>query len=367
MAQHSFPNPDTSLDLRGYRCPIPVLKARRHMDSMTAGQTFEMIVDDPVAKIDVPHFCAEAGHFLESMVERNSAVVFVIRKGTKMALNEWGTLRRVAVRRPSAAFANDKKIDAEWRQLNYHSRPDFDGAEKEFAAFEALLKSVGAEVVALPGDASLTLDSLYVRDALMVSPKGVIACRMGKPARESEPTINATALGVEVVGAISASGKLEGGDLVWIDDRTLLVGVGYRTNMEAVAQLRHILGNDVTVCAFDLPHYKGPADVFHLMSVLSPIDRDLAVVHPPLMPVRLVEFLRERGVSFVEVPNAEFPTMGCNVLALAPRHVLLVEGNPQTERGLRDAGVRVEVIAAAEICRKGEGGPTCLTRPLLRG
>jgi N-dimethylarginine dimethylaminohydrolase len=137
--------------------------------------------------------------------------------------------------------------------------------------------------------------------------------------------------------------------------------------MEAVAQLRHILGNDVTVCAFDLPHYKGPADVFHLMSVLSPIDRDLAVVHPPLMPVRLVEFLRERGISFVEVPNAEFPTMGCNVLALAPRHVLLVEGNPQTERRLRDAGVRVEVIAAAEICRKGEGGPTCLTRPLLRG
>jgi N-dimethylarginine dimethylaminohydrolase len=284
-----------------------------------------------------------------------------------MMLNEWAKLKCVVVRRPAAAFANDNKIDAEWRRLNYHSRPDLTAAECEFAAFEALLKSTGAEVITLPADGNLTLDSLYVRDALMVAPKGVIACRMGKSEREPEPAMNATALGIGVVGAITAPAKLEGGDLVWIDERTLLVGVGYRTNTEAVAQLRNILGNGVTVLAFDLPHYKGPKDVFHLMSVLSPIDRDLAVVYPPLMPVRLVEFLRDRGIGFVEAPEAEFASMGCNVLALAPRHAVMVDGNPTTARRMREAGAKVEIIAAAEICRKGEGGPTCLTRPLLRG
>jgi N-dimethylarginine dimethylaminohydrolase len=131
--------------------------------------------------------------------------------------------------------------------------------------------------------------------------------------------------------------------------------------------LSEILGDGVTVHAFDLPHYEGPADVFHLMSVLSPVDADLAVVYPTLMPVRLVEFLRERRIDFVEVPEAEFPSMGCNVLALGPRHAVMVDGNPETVRRLREAGARVEIIAGTEICRKGEGGPTCLARPLLRG
>jgi N-dimethylarginine dimethylaminohydrolase len=284
-----------------------------------------------------------------------------------MTLNEWGTLKRVAVRRPNAAFESDRKIDAQWRSLNYHSRPDLAVAQSEFEAFETLLKSVGAEVIALPASAGLSLDSLYVRDALMVSPRGIIACRMGKPARDIEPAKNAEGLGIGIIGAVVSPGKLEGGDLVWIDDRTLLVGVGYRTNTEAVAQLSEILGDGVTVHAFDLPHYEGPADVFHLMSVLSPVDADLAVVYPTLMPVRLVEFLRERRIDFVEVPEAEFPSMGCNVLALGPRHAVMVDGNPETVRRLREAGARVEIIAGTEICRKGEGGPTCLARPLLRG
>jgi N-dimethylarginine dimethylaminohydrolase/TusA-related sulfurtransferase len=367
MTQLSHLKPDAALDLRGHRCPIPVLKARKRLAAMAAGQRLEIVADDPMAKIDVPHFCAEAGHILESAAERMGAFVFVIRKGDKMAFNEWGPLKRVALRRPAAAFVDDRKLDREWRDLNYHSRPDLALAGMEYAALETLIGSAGADIVMLPGDPGLSLDALYVRDALMVSPRGVIACRMGKPARENEPAINAAALGLTLVGSIAAPGKLEGGDLVWIDAETLLVGIGYRTNLAAVEQLRGILGAEVSIHAFDLPHYKGPADVFHLMSVLSPIDGDLAVVYLPLMPVRLVEFLNDRGTRFVEVPEEEFASMGCNVLALGPRHVVMVDGNPETAKRLRQAGARVEIVAAEEISRKGEGGPTCLTRPLLRG
>jgi N-dimethylarginine dimethylaminohydrolase len=174
-------------------------------------------------------------------------------------------------------------------------------------------------------------------------------------------------LGMPVIGEITSPGLLEGGDLVWIDRHTLLAGIGYRTNLEGVRQLQVLAGPDVEVLWFDMPHYKGRADVFHLMSFLSPVDHDLAVVYLPLMPARLVQFLESRKISFVEVPDSEFASMGCNVLALGPRHAMMVAGNPETERRIRAAGVRLEVIQGDEICRKGEGGPTCMTRPLVRG
>ncbi|MFO1088968.1 MAG: arginine deiminase family protein [Hyphomicrobiales bacterium] len=283
--------------------------------------------------------------------------------------NEYSRLSRVAVRRPEAAFQSEARIAEEWRPLNYHAAPDLAQANAEYRAFEAVLKSVADDVVALPDAPGLGLDSLYVRDSLIVTPAGIVEAAMGKPARVNEPARNASLLksaGFEVIGRIEPPGKIEGGDLVWIDRNTLLVGLGYRTNAASVDQLRAVTGGRFAIHTFDLPHYKGRSDVFHLMSVLSPVDRDLAVVYLPLMPVRLVEFLEERGIRFVEVPEDEFPTMGCNVLALAPRHVVLVEGNLETERRLRAAGCRVEAIKGAEICRKGEGGPTCLTRPLIR-
>ena len=192
---------------------------------------------------------------------------------------------------------------------------------------------------------------------------------MGKPLRRAEAKANSAhlaALGFPLAGEIVAPGLIEGGDLIWIDNNTLIAGIGYRTNEEGVAQLQRILGKDVKIVSVDLPHYKGRADVFHLMSVISPVDRDLAVAYPPLMPVRLVEFFEARGVEFVEVPDAEFPSMGCNVLALGPRHATMVAGNPETVRRMRAAGIRVDEFEGAEICRKGEGGPTCMTRPLVR-
>jgi N-dimethylarginine dimethylaminohydrolase len=284
-----------------------------------------------------------------------------------MTPNEYGRLQRVALRRPAAAFRSDARIEAQWRGLNYHARPDFAAAEREYEAFESLLRASGADVIALGDGADLTLDALYVRDALIVTPKGLVKCHMGKPARRGEPDVNASFIDLPIAGEIAPPGKIEGGDLIWFDDRTLLAGIGYRTNLAAIEQLRAILGSDVTIHAFDLPHYKGRNDVFHLMSVVSPVDRDLAVVFPPLMPVRLVEFLEECGTRFVEVPEAEFSTMACNVLALAPRHALMVDGNHETASRLAAAGCIVDIIKADEISRKGEGGPTCLTRPLLRG
>jgi N-dimethylarginine dimethylaminohydrolase len=286
------------------------------------------------------------------------------------AFNEYAPLQRVALRRPDAAFVSDTKVAAEWKELNYHTPPALSTARTEYEAFEGLLRAAGCSIDYLPANTELTLDSLYVRDALVVTPRGLVKPRMGKPQRRRESDINATALaatGLTVIGEISGHGKLEGGDLVWLDEHTLLGGIGYRTNQEGLRQLQKLCGPDVNVIGFDLPHFKGEADVFHLMSVLSPVDHDLAIVYEPLMPVRLVEFLKARGMAFVNVPETEFQSMGCNVLALGPRVAMMVNANPETETRMRAAGVSVHVIQADEICRKGEGGPTCLTRPLLRG
>ena len=286
------------------------------------------------------------------------------------AFNNWGQLKKVAVRKPIDAFVSDAKIDAEWKDLNFHSRPDFKNALHEFEAVEKILKGTGAEVIELGAADGLTLDSLYTHDALIVTPKGLVRPRMGKPQRRNEAAINGAQLeklGFPIAGEISGEGKIEGGDLVWIDRNTLLAGIGYRTNLEGVRQLQAICGDDVNVLWFDMPHYKGRSDVFHLMSCLSPLDQDLAVVYLPLMPVRLVELLEQRGIGFVHVPENEFDSMGCNVLAIGPREAIAVEGNPETARRMEAAGVEVHVIKAADISRKGEGGPTCLTRPLVRG
>ncbi len=283
--------------------------------------------------------------------------------------NEYGALRQVALRRPGEAFVDDAKIDREWRDLNYHARPDLSNARAEYETFEGALLAAGAEVFHLPAKADLTLDSLYTRDSLVVTPRGLVKPHMGKPQRRAESAINGDALeslGIPVIGTITGHGKLEGGDLVWLDEHTLLAGIGYRTNQDGIRQLQGFCGPEVNVIAFDLPHYKGLTDVFHLMSVLSPVAHDLAVVYEPLMPVRLVQFLEARGISFVSVPEHEFATMGCNVLAVAPRIALMVEGNPETARRMRSTGVTVHEISGTDISRKGEGGPTCLTRPLRR-
>ena len=187
------------------------------------------------------------------------------------AFNNWGQLKKVAVRTPASAFVSDAKIDAEWQDLNFHSRPNLENANREYAIVEKILRATGATVIELGAAEGLTLDSLYTHDALIVTPKGLVRPRMGKPQRRTEAAINGAQLeklGFPIVGEISGDGKIEGGDLVWIDQNTLLAGVGYRTNVEGVRQLQAICGKDVNVMWFDMPHYKGKSDVFHLMSCL---------------------------------------------------------------------------------------------------
>jgi N-dimethylarginine dimethylaminohydrolase len=215
----------------------------------------------------------------------------------------------------------------------------------------------------------VTLDALYTRDAAVVTPRGMVLCAMGKPQRHGEPDAQRRAFetwGIPVVGRIQAPGRLEGGDLVWLDDRLVAIGRGYRTNDEGIAQFRDLVGSDVDVVTVPLPHWRGAGDVFHLMSILSPVDRNLAVVYEPLLPVPFRERLVDLGYRFVSVPDDEFDSMGANVLALAPGVCVMLEGNPATRARLEQAGAGVTTYAGLEISRKGGGGPTCLTRPISR-
>jgi N-dimethylarginine dimethylaminohydrolase len=285
------------------------------------------------------------------------------------ALNEYGPIRRIALRHARDAFRDPEAIDGQWRALGYKAAPDFEAAVAEYDRFAEIIAESGTEVVYLPDGDGLSLDSIYLRDALIAGTEGAVLCNMGKAAREPEPAAAGRALaerGLPVMGAVTGAGRIEGGDLVWLDDKTCAVGLTYRTNAEGVRQLRNILGPGVTVETVDLPHYKGPDDVFHLMSILSPLDADLALVHSPLMPVGFRRWLLDRGIAFVEVAEEEFEAKGCNVLARTPRRCLALEGAPETRRRLEAAGCEVLTYRGAEISNKGDGGPTCLARPLER-
>jgi dimethylargininase len=276
--------------------------------------------------------------------------------------NMTAQLRRVLVRAPQTADA------VLWQAYGWRGEPDPGEAAAEHEAFRALLAEGGAEVVLAETPHGPDPDAIYVYDPAIVADSGAILLRPGKEGRRGEPGAmgaDFVEAGVPIAGQLDAPALAEGGDTVWLDDRTLLVGRGYRTNDAGIAALQELLPA-VDVVAFDLPYYHGSGEVLHLMSFLSPLDIDLAVVYLPLMPVRLVELLKERGIQFVEVPDEEFETMGPNVLALAPRVALALEGNDETRRRMEAAGVDVRAYKGDHISRLGDGGPTCLTRPLLR-
>ena len=285
-----------------------------------------------------------------------------------MTLNEYDRLTRVLLRPARDGFGSPDRVAAEWRALNFTAAPDVHAAIAQYAAFAALLERAGAHIDVL-GEPGLTLDSIYVRDASIVTPRGVVLCRMGKAARQDEPAAQRRRfdeLGVPIAGAIEAPGLIEGGDVVWFDTKTVAIGRGYRTNDAGIAQFRELMGSDVEMVVVPLPHYRGPADVFHLMSIISPVAEDLAVVYSPLMPVPFREWLIDRGLGFAEVPEGEFESMGANVLAVGPRRVVMLAGNPVTQGRLEAEGVEVWTYEGSEISLKGGGGPTCLTRPLAR-
>ena len=272
-----------------------------------------------------------------------------------------GTLERVLVRPPLAEDA------ARWREYGWRAAPDHAAAAAEHEVFAGLLEDAGAEVVISSHDPG-NPDAIYVYDPVLVGRAGALLLRPGKEGRRTEPAALASTLaaaGVPVAGELVEPALAEGGDTLWLDETTLLVGIGYRTNEPAIEALRDAFAG-VEVLAFDLPHWNGAGEVMHLMSFISPLDSDLALVYPRLAPVRLMRLLAERGISVLAVPDDEFESQGSNVLALGPRRALALEGNPETRRRMERAGVDVVTYRGDEISRKGDGGPTCLTRPLLR-
>ena len=273
-------------------------------------------------------------------------------------------LQRVLVRRPDAAIGN-----ADPQRWHYSAPVHLANAQAEHDAFVRLLSEAGCEVayhdVALPDHA----DAQFTHDPSLVCDQGAIILKMGKPLRRGEEEAQAAMfakLGVPIHYRLSGEAQGEGGDMLWLDERTLLVGLGFRTNWAAVEQLREALPA-VEVIAFDMPFDQGREACLHLMSFISLMDHDLAVVHLPLMPVRMYQLLRAREVQLVEVPPHEYVTMATNVLATAPRECLMLQGNPITKARLEAAGCTVRTYKGDDISLKAEGGATCLTRPILRG
>jgi N-dimethylarginine dimethylaminohydrolase len=274
-------------------------------------------------------------------------------------------LKRVMVRRPDEAFTGADP--AEW---HYSSAPDPEKSREEHDSLAALLAGFGAEVLyhdePLPGLA----DAIYVFDPVLVADRGAIVLRMGKELRRGEEEPLARALegaGVPILGSLHGSARAEGGDLLWIDRDTLAAGIGFRTNREGVRQLGEILsGSGIEVIPVELPYHDGPESCLHLLSLISIVDDKLAVVYPPLLSVPFWQLLQDRGFRTITVPDEEFPTMGTNVLAVAPGRCIMLDGNPVTRRLLEEAGCEVRTYVGNEISLKAEGGPTCLTRPILR-
>jgi dimethylargininase len=274
-------------------------------------------------------------------------------------------LRRVLVRRPDEAFG-----DADPARWHYVSQPDLEVARTEHDAFTATLREAGCEV--LYHDAPLPdhADAIYTHDPVIVTDAGAVVLRMGKAERRGEEAAIAQtleSLGVPILATLEGEATAEGGDLVWLDHQTLAVGRGYRTNAEGFRQLTAALRPlGVETVEVQLPHGDGPASCLHLMSFISMLDHDLAVVYPPLVPVPFMELLAARSIALVEVPAEEYQAMGPNVLALAPRRCLAIEGNPITRKRMEAAGCEVLTYRGRELSLKAEGGATCLTRPIFR-
>ena len=276
-----------------------------------------------------------------------------------------GRIERVLVKHPREAYVNDETLRAQWEGLNYSACPDYDKAVTEFEGFVDLLKRFIPEIHYLPEDARVTVDSIYAHDSVIITARGAILCNMTREQRRNEPAAMndfLPELGIPVLGAIKDEGRLECGDVVWIDERTLAVGRGRRTNNEGIRQLRQLVQDFVAeLIVVDLPD-----EVFHLMGIISLIDKNLAVIDSRMLPKPFREWLIRRGFELLSVPPDESRTLACNILTLAPRQCILLSGNPQTQDILTNKSIEVLTYSGDEISLKGSGGPTCLTRPLLR-
>lgn len=284
--------------------------------------------------------------------------------------SETGQIKSILLKSPKDAFLNQDYINSNWKDLNYTKRPDFEKVVDEFEKFVELIKAQTSNIFYLPADPQTGLDSIYTHDPMLMTRNGAVLCNMGKTQRTHEPAAMGRyleKLGIPILGSITGNGRLECGDVAWLSDRVAAVGLTYRTNIEGINQFKALTRDIVKeVIVVPLPHWNGQNDCFHLMSIISPVDGDLAVVYSRLMPIPFRQRLISLGIELIEVPDNEFVSMGCNVLAVAPRKCIVVSGNPVTQKRLKQCGAEVFELNAEDLCLKGGGGPTCLTRPLLR-
>jgi len=279
-------------------------------------------------------------------------------------------IKKIILKHPKDAFKDQDTINKQFSRLNYFEAPNFNKAISDYDKFVGLLISFDIELHFLPKDNSTSIDSIYTHDPCVVSNNGVILCNMGKKSRLAEPNTMEDyfkSIQLPILGRIKAPGTLEGGDVVWIDEKTIAVGEGYRTNKEGIKQLKHLLSDQVEkVISVPIPHWTGPKDCLHLMSNISPIDHNLYLVYSRLLPVPFRKYLLDRNIELIDVPDEEYESMGCNVLAVAPRKVIMINGNSITKQLLEKKDIDVYTYDGAEISIKGAGGPTCLTRPFVR-
>jgi N-dimethylarginine dimethylaminohydrolase len=281
-----------------------------------------------------------------------------------------GKLEKVMVCSPATAGWNQPERVAAWRELGFHHEPDFAVAQSQHEALCRELANAGAEVVELPLAHELSLDAVYTHDASLATDFGLIVMRPGKANRVPEGQQHAAFAvdqGIPTFATITAPGTTEAGDIVWLDSQTLLIGHGYRTNAEGIAQMRKVLQpKGVEVISAPLPYGPGPSACLHLMSLISLLDEQTVLVDLPWLAVETVDLLKARGFKFIEIDYSERETLACNVLSLGAKRLLSIEENRKTNERLQRAGFDVRTFPGSEICINGSGGPTCLTRPLLR-
>ena len=280
-------------------------------------------------------------------------------------------LQRVLVCSPRSAGWNQSERVACWQALGFHHAPNFDQAQLQHNVLTRELASVGAEVIEIAPASDDTLDAVYAHDASLATDFGMVLMRMGKPNRITEGSNHGAlyeSLGIPILGTITKPGATEAGDIVWLDSKTLLIGRGYRTNAVGIQQMRDLLApKGVEVLTAPLPYGPGPSACLHLMSLMSLLDEHTVLVDLPWLAVETVELLRDRGFRFIEIDSSERDTLACNVLALGKSRLLAIEENHKTNARLHNAGFDVRTFPGSELCINGSGGPTCLTRPLLRG
>ena len=280
------------------------------------------------------------------------------------------TLKTVLLKDPKAAFKSQKTIDLQWQNLNFIERPDFKKSIIQYEKFVDILNDNHVQILFIPEDDETSLDSIYTHDPMFMTPNGAVIGNMGKKQRKPETAMMKKYLyetGIPILGEINNGGTLEGGDVIWINDKIAAVGLTYRTNNEGVNQLRKILSSiSVELICVDLPHWNGPVDVLHLMSLISPLKEDLFLIYEKLLPVGFLKLLNNLDIKTISIADEDYDTLGCNVLPLSTTKCLITKGNDRTTKIIEQNGIEVIEFQASEICYKGSGGPTCLTRPIYR-